>query len=81
MGRIMKTKILTTLLGLAIVAIPAMAPAGQPETRLSALRPDLAVPVDLAPLLADPRAAAELSVVLPNGFTVLEVIARDPFQS
>lgn len=82
MGRIMKTKSLTTLLGLAIVAIPAMAPASQPEARPADPKPELTISaVDLVPLLADPRAAAELSIVLPSGFTVLEAIDQDPFRS
>lgn len=81
MGRIMKITIVTTLLGLAMVAIPALAPAGQPEARLGALEPERATPVELAPLLADPREAAELSVMLPSGFTIFEAIAQDPFRS
>lgn len=80
MGRIMKTRVLTTLLGLAIVAIPAVAPASQPEVRLTDLKPELSMSAfDLALLLTDPRETAKLSIVLPSGFTVLEVINQDPF--
>ena len=78
----MKTKFLTTMLGLAIVAIPAVAPASQPEVRLSDLKPEaeatLSAP-ELALLLTDPREAQEFSLVLPTGFTMLEAIDQDPF--
>lgn len=81
MGRQMNTKALTTLLGLAIVAIPAVAPASQPAVRLADLDPRAEAVVsaaDLALLFADPAAAQELSVVLPDGFTVLDPAAH-PF--
>lgn len=81
MGRRMNTKFLTTVLGLAIVAIPAVAPASQPEVRLSDLRPAVEATLcdaDFALLLTDPRQAQELSLVLPTGFTVLDLEA-DPF--
>lgn len=80
----MKTKFLTTLLGLAIVVIPAVAPASQPEVQLADLRPEMQSTMsdlDLALLLTDPREAPEFSLVLPTGFTTLEVIDQDPFRS
>jgi hypothetical protein len=83
MGRKMKTQFLTTLLGLAIVAVPAVAPASQPEVKLKDLKPSVQLTLsdlDLALLLTDPREAQELSVVLPSGFTTLEVIDADPFR-
>jgi len=82
MGRKMRTKFLTTLLGLAIVAIPAV--ASQPGVKASDLEPAVTSTMsalDLALLLTDPRAAQEFSVVLPTGFTMLETIDQDPFQS
>lgn len=81
-GPMMKTKILTTLLGLAIVAVPAV--ASQPEVKLADLKPAVQLTMsdlDLAILLVDPREAQELSVVLPTGFTMLEAIDQDPFRS
>ena len=81
MGRRMKTRFLTTLLGLAIVAAPAIAPASQPAVRLADLElhgQQTMSALDLAMLLADPREAVDLSVVLPSGFTMLD-IDRDPF--
>ena len=81
MGRQMKTRYLTTLLGLAIVAIPAVAPASQPEVRLADLKPAVAATLSdagFAVLLTDPAAPQELSIVLPAGFTTLDVEA-DPF--
>ena len=83
MGCMMKTKFLTTLLGLAIVAVPAVAPASQPEVRLSDLKPAVELTMsqlDLALLLADPYEAQDLSIVLPTGFTLLDV-DQDPFRS
>lgn len=83
MGCMMKTRYLTTLLGLAIVAAPAAVPANQPEVRLSGLKPAVQLTMsqlDLALLLSDPYEAQELSVVLPTGFTVLDVDA-DPFRT
>lgn len=82
MGRKMKTKFLTTLLGLAIIAIPAV--ASQPGVKVSDLKPAVnstMSALDLALLLTDPREAQEFSLVLPTGFTILETIDRDPFQS
>ena len=81
MGREMNTKFLTTVLGLAIVAIPAI--ASQPEVRLADLKPAVETTLsdaDFALLLADPSEAQELSLVLPAGFTVLDVEA-DPFSA
>ena len=81
MGRQMKTRFLTTVLGLAIVAIPAVAPANQPDVRLADLKPAAEARLsqgDLALLLTDPSQAQELSLVLPAGFTTLDVDA-DPF--
>lgn len=81
MGRHMNTRFLTTVLGLAIVAIPAVAPASQPSLRLSERQPAVAAALpgaDFALLLTDPAAAQELSLVLPAGFTTLDVDA-DPF--
>lgn len=82
MGRAMKTKFLTTLLGLAIVAIPAV--ASQPEVKLADLKPAVRPTMsdlDLAVLFVDPREAQDFSIVLPTGFTVLEAIDQDPFRS
>jgi hypothetical protein len=82
MGRTMKTKFLTTLLGLAIVAIPAV--ASQPEVKLADLKPTVQLTMsdlDLAMLLTDPRQEQDLSIVLPTGFTMLEAIDQDPFRS
>lgn len=81
MGRKMNTRFLTTVLGLAIVAIPAVAPANQPDVRLADLKPALEATLsrgDLALLLTDPREAKDFSLVLPAGFTTLDVDA-DPF--
>lgn len=79
----MKDKILTTLLGLAIVVVPAVAPASQPAVKLAGVRADMDLTLsaaDLGLLLADPSETAELSIVLPSGFTTLEAIDGDPFQ-
>lgn len=78
----MSVKILTTVLALAIVAMPAMAPAGQPEVTLRQLQPEARAAVSdvaLALLLSDPWAASELSIVLPASFTRLDGIEADPF--
>jgi hypothetical protein len=79
----MKTKVLTTILGLAILAIPAAVPASQPaNVRVSELEPAPMVthaPADLAMLIANPHAADELAIVLPAGYTTLEWINQDPF--
>jgi hypothetical protein len=82
MGRAMKTKFLTTLLGLAIAAIPAV--ASQPEVKLADLKPAVEhtmSDLDLALLLSDPREIDEFSLVLPSGFTLLDAIDEDPFRS
>ena len=73
----MYAKFLTTLLGLAIVAVPAATPASQPEVKLVDLKPAVQLTVsgpDFALLLRDPSAAQDLSLVLPNSFTTLEEI-------
>jgi hypothetical protein len=79
----MKTKILTTLLGLAILAVPAAVPASQPaDVRLDQLAPATAVSrgMDLPTLLADPYAyAGELKINFPAGHTTLDWINADPF--
>lgn len=79
----MKAKVLTTILGLAVLAIPAAVPASQPASvRLGELGPAIAVahaPADLATLLSDPRTGGDMAVVLPEGFTTLEWINQDPF--
>jgi hypothetical protein len=79
----MKTKVLTTLLGLAVLAIPAAVPASQPaDVRVGDLAPALQVapaPANLAMLLADPNAVDDLAIVLPAGYTTFEWIDQDPF--
>ena len=80
----MKAKaVLTTLLGLAVLALPAAAPASQPAAvRLNELAPAVTAtpaPEHLATLLADPHRATDLAVVLPTGFTTLDWIDQDPF--
>lgn len=71
----MRTKVLIMLLGLAAVAIPAVAPAGQGPVRF-ADRQVPAVPqvTDAAwrLLLADPAATQPFSLALPRRFTTLE---------
>lgn len=83
MGHKMKAKVLTTILGLAILAVPAAVPASQPaDVRLDQLKPQIAVapaPAGFATLIADPRAMDELAIVLPAGYTTLEWINQDPF--
>lgn len=77
----MKTQLLTTLVGLAIFTVPAAVPASQPEVRLADLEPEFRLTtaeIDLSVLYADPAQTAELSIVLPTGFTMLDVSA-DPF--
>ena len=80
----MKTKtVLTTLLGIAVLAVPAAVPASQPaNVRLN----DMAAPVTVAPattqfatLIGNPREAADFAIVLPAGYTTLEWINQDPF--
>ena len=81
MGRHMNTRFLTIVLGLGLLAIPAVAPASQPEVRLADLGPAAGAVLsqaDFALMLTDPAAAQELSVVLPSGFSVLDPDA-DPF--
>jgi hypothetical protein len=78
----MKTKFLTTLLGLAIIAVPATAPASQPDVKLADLKPSAEATLsglDLALLLTDPHDAQDFSLLLPVGFTTLEFINQDPF--
>ncbi len=80
----MKTKIvLTTLLGIAVFAVPATVPASQPSNvRLD----DMAPVITLAPtttqfatLISDPSdAVVDLAIVLPVGYTTLEWINQDP---
>jgi hypothetical protein len=81
----MQTKtVLTTLLAIAVLAVPATVPASQPsDVRLN----DMAPVITLAPattqfaaLLGDPSdAVVDLAIVLPVGFTTLEWINQDPF--
>jgi TRAP-type C4-dicarboxylate transport system substrate-binding protein len=81
----MKTKlVLTTLLGLAILAVPAAVPASQPaDVRLVQLTPAVTVAAPatthFAELLVDPRTNGEMSVELVAGYTTLEWIDQDPF--
>jgi hypothetical protein len=83
MGQDMNTKLLTTLLALTLLAMPAAVPASQPAQVSMA---DLDAPVQLTSyhrelevLLVDPARGAELRIVLPSGFTTLEAIDQDPF--
>lgn len=74
--------VLTTLLGLAALAIPAAVPASQPaDVRLMELAPMVATPVPghFATLLADPHQPVELAIVLPADYTALDWIDQDPF--
>lgn len=75
MGLVMKARFLVSLVGVAMLAVPAAVPASQPEVRFTDLEPQVqptASQIDLALLLGDPRQPAELSVVLPTGFTTLD---------
>lgn len=75
--------VLTALLGLSLLALPAAVPASQPAgVRLTAMTPVVTAtpaPGHFATLTADPRQPAELAVVLPRGFTTLHWIDQDPF--
>lgn len=81
----MQTKlVLTTLVGLALLAVPAAVPASQPsDVRLVNLTPavTVAAPANayLADLLVDPRTNGEMSIELVTGYTTLEWIDQDPF--
>ena len=80
----MNARILTTLLGIAVFAIPAAVPASQPaDIRLNSLSPQVAVvpaPAQFALLLADPhRPTQELAIVLPAGHDTFDWIDQDPF--
>lgn len=82
-GMNMKAKVLTTIVGLAILAIPAAVPASQPaNVRVSELDPAPMVapaPAGLMTLLANPHAADDFAIVLPASHTTLEWIDQDPF--
>lgn len=75
--------ILTTALGLAVLALPAAVPASQPAAvRLADLAPPVAVALPLdhfATLLADPHQPVELALALPADYTALGWIDEDPF--
>ena len=78
----MKASYLTTLLGIAIIAVPAAVPASQPASRSIETAPaaTTAVPVvPSMPIYLDPHQPVELEIVYPVGFTTLEEINRDPF--
>ena len=80
----MKLKVvLTTLLGVAVFAVPAAVPASQPaNVRLNEMAAPVAVtpaPTEFAMLLADPRQDTALSIELPAGYTTLEWINQSPF--
>ncbi len=79
----MNAKILTTLLGIAVLAVPAAVPASQPaDIRIDRPAPEVAVApatTHFAALLASPHEAVELAIVLPEGHDVFEWIDQDPF--
>lgn len=85
MGQEMQTRLFTTVLALAVFAIPAVAPASQPaNVKLVDLTPAVEVtPVanQFAMLLADPASTelAALEIDLPQKFTTFEWINQDPF--
>ena len=79
----MPARFLIVLLAIAVLALPAAVPASQPAgTRI--IDPPAAVPVpspsDRGLLRLDPNRTPELSMVLPEGFTTLEMINEDPFR-
>lgn len=77
----MKTRYLTALVGIAVLALPAAVPARQPaDVRLGQVVAAVAVPAEgFAMLLADPSRTDLLSIQLPGGYTTFEWIDQDPF--
>ena len=80
----MKTRMILLLVaGLAVVlAIPAAAPASQPQGGVLEAELRGAMPLDAEAfnmLLASPQHATDLSIELPEGFTDLAWINEDPF--
>lgn len=74
MGFVMKTRYILSALGIAMLAIPAAAPASQPDVRFADLQQGelpTPAPLDLGMLLMDPHQTGEFSIVLPRGFTTL----------
>jgi hypothetical protein len=84
-GLNMQTKTFTTVLALAVFALPAAVPASQPaDVKMTDLTPAITVTPQaarFAMLLADPSSAAlaELTIELPQKFTTFEWINQHPF--
>lgn len=80
----MKSKFLTALLGIAVLAVPAAVPASQHAvvragdlvSTVVALAPEN---VRFATLITDPHQNGELSIELAAGHTTLGWIDTDPF--
>jgi hypothetical protein len=76
----MKSKLLTTVLGLAVFAIPAAVPASQPaDVKVVGLAAAAPAPGHFATLLQAPETAGPLTIELVTGYTTLEWINQDPF--
>jgi hypothetical protein len=80
----MQTKtVLTTLLAIAVFAVPAAVPASQPSNvRLDDLKPVITLApatTQFAMLLTNPAEAVDLAILLPVGYTTLEWVNQDPF--
>lgn len=79
----MNARILTTLLAVAVLAVPAAVPASQPANiRLDTAPLQItATPAttNLATLLANPHIPVDLAIVLPTGHDTLHWIDQDPF--
>ena len=80
----MPARFLIVLLAIAVLALPAAVPASQPAgSRIIDPAPAAAPvpsPSDPGLLRLDPHRTPELSMVLPKGFTTLEMINEDPFR-
>lgn len=74
------SKVLTTVLAIAIVLLPFGVQSSQPSVKLSDLAPQgqLTTPQPGFGLFLDPDADAELRVKLPRSIDELD-IERDPF--
>lgn len=80
MGRKMKTKFLTTALGLAIFLIPLNAQSSQPDVTLEQLKPqhDLITVQPGFGFFLDPEAQTELRIKMPTSIADFDINA-DPF--
>jgi hypothetical protein len=80
MGRKMKTKFLTTALGLVIFLIPLNAQSSQPDVKLNDLKPQLELTTAQPGFgfFLDPDTQTELQIQMPTSIADFDIDA-DPF--